>query len=470
MDCLDVRSRWSEWLDHELDADLRARLATHLEACPTCRVQAAGWRVLDADLRRLAIPDRESAARVADRVLDDLRTPPTSEVRSTAAGGSWPRLLLAAAAGFLLALLLFPPWRRGPIVELPPRIPGAETDDPIARGGAAATDLARLVVATGDIETRRPGAAEWTLVSESHPFQCAPGTEVRTGEGIRCELETASGCTIRVDQSAELAVRTPDELELRRGAVWCRAPEGASLRIVPAKVADAGSARNWSFSCPSNSIALTEVRAAGKLRVQSAGGDIELATPEFRRLVRSGEAAELVDGQLTLEPRHADALLATSWMHDLLVRRGHDSPELHQRVDRLLAHVGRSKVTNLYEDEIRSLGEYCVLPLMRFVQSPSSRNEPAQRATAMRVLADVAPPWLIADLIELLSDDDRQVRVLAAAALLRLTSHDQGRPPTDWSASPAECAPSLDAWRLWWSKHRHRYPRPIAAAPSTKKA
>lgn len=479
MDCLDVQTRLPVWLDHELDADARVLVATHLETCPMCRAHAESLRSLDANLRHAFRPQREAAVQVADRVIDALNlsnnnfvgrallpvehqatgksAPPTSQ-RS-----SWIWLLLAAAAGFVVALLIFPPGRREVAVkDQPPSSPRVPEPEP---------SVARLVVATGDVEVRAPGGADWQSVATPEQFRCSAGTEVRTGTGVRCELETADGCAIRLNELAELAVRSQREVELRAGQIWCSSPPAASLRVVtPAKLnAALPNESPWSFACPSNAACLTEVREGGELRVISANGDIDIATPSERQRLRQGEVAKIVDGRLVIETHRADALLATSWMHSLLTRKGHSSEELTQRVDRLLANVGRSKIAALYEDEIRSLGEYCVLPLLRFVQSPLSRDDAGQRLTAMRILADVAPSWAIAELIDLLADDEPQVRVLAATALLRLTRQTHGRSPAEWSVSRSDCEATHAAWKRWWQQHQQRYPLPFAA-PRLKKA
>jgi hypothetical protein len=62
-------------------------------------------------------------------------------------------------------------------------------------------------------------------------------------------------------------------------------------------------------------------------------------------------------------------------------------------------------------------------------------------------------------LIELLADDNPQVRFHAAQGLERLTARDQGRPPALWkSESWASCAPTHRAWLEWWETNRNHYP------------
>jgi hypothetical protein len=141
-------------------------------------------------------------------------------------------------------------------------------------------------------------------------------------------------------------------------------------------------------------------------------------------------------------------------MQPLLTRKGHADPELEQRVDKLLAQIGRSKAAWLYESEIRRLGEYGVLPLLRYVESPDSALEPSRRLTAMQIASDLSPAWAIGDMVQLLADDDPEVRVLAAKALQRLTGLTQGFPPEKWRERSAEIDQAQAEWRGWWEANR----------------
>src|SRR5262249_25444214 len=118
----------------------------------------------------------------------------------------------------------------------------------------------------------------------------------------------------------------------------------------------------------------------------------------------------------------SDRLLAASWMLPLLVRKGHADPELTGCVNDMLVQSSDSKVSEAYEAEIRSLGEYSVLPLLRFLESPRSTADAERRRTAMQIVSDLAPPWAIGDLVGLLTHSDAEVRFLAATALVRLTT------------------------------------------------
>ena len=100
-----------------------------------------------------------------------------------------------------------------------------------------------------------------------------------------------------------------------------------------------------------------------------------------------------------------------------------------------------------------------MLPLVRYLESSRSNGDSAKRIKAAGIVADVAQPRSIPLLIELLADQDPQVRFHAARGLERLTAQDQGRPPAQWKSEPwANCAPTHRAWLDWWETNRHRYP------------
>ncbi len=116
----------------------------------------------------------------------------------------------------------------------------------------------------------------------------------------------------------------------------------------------------------------------------------------------------------------------------------------------------------LYEEEIRRLGDHCVLPLVRFLESSRSQGDETKRVRAAGIVADVAQPRSIPLLIELLADENPQVRSHAARGLQRLTTRDQGRPPEQWATdSWASCVPAYQAWQQWWETNRNRYPGAI---------
>jgi hypothetical protein len=155
-----------------------------------------------------------------------------------------------------------------------------------------------------------------------------------------------------------------------------------------------------------------------------------------------------------------DAVFATRWVHDLLRKRPANAAEFDRRIDALLAGMDTRRPADAYESEIRTFGGDSAVPLARFLRSQCSadpdRAEPhPTRTAAARILADLAPPRVIPDLIELLTCGDREVRYHAARALERLTAVDQGMPTNDWRESPCDpCAKTTESWRRWWEQNR----------------
>jgi hypothetical protein len=136
-------------------------------------------------------------------------------------------------------------------------------------------------------------------------------------------------------------------------------------------------------------------------------------------------------------------------------------------VNGLLAQLGRAKMSFLYERDIRGLGEYSALPLLRFVESAHSQEEVDRRQQAATILADVATSWMVPDLIALLGDVDPDVRVSAARGLHRITGLHQGLPPEQWRDSSQNLSDTYQRWLAWWEQNRRAYaarPAGVSAA------
>ncbi|MGI4829315.1 MAG: anti-sigma factor family protein [Janthinobacterium lividum] len=109
--CADARERFSSYLDGQLDGKSMAALASHLEACTTCKVEFQAWRSMQATLAELGPAD------VPDVLQSQLRDTLAGELeRGTYLSpmqrffGVWQRSLwpagLRLSAGFAGALLL----------------------------------------------------------------------------------------------------------------------------------------------------------------------------------------------------------------------------------------------------------------------------------------------------------------------------------------------------------------------------
>lgn len=122
----------SAYLDHELDAGERRRIAAHLAACPACTARLAELQALSAGFR--ALPDEslgyDLAAVIAGRLAATQRRPPANPRHGWRLG--WP--LAAGAAASIMA--------------------GAFMGSTLVTGGAAATPR---IAALRVFDTMPPG-------------------------------------------------------------------------------------------------------------------------------------------------------------------------------------------------------------------------------------------------------------------------------------------------------------------------
>jgi ferric-dicitrate binding protein FerR (iron transport regulator) len=432
VDCEQALALLSAHLDREVQPDDRAALEGHLAGCPSCRAAAEALRLQDADLRRAFALRREAAAAVAERVVARLRAAPARRWR-------WLPLLLAAAAGFLLAAAVFRPWRQQP--DETHTNPGPLP--PVAR------EMVQLALATGMVEVLPPGQSAWQDVPGGGKVEV--GARIRTPSAVRCELRTADGSEVRLNGDTEVDLQAARHLALAHGQILASVVAGPvpfQVQVPEATVTAVGT--QFDLRCQPAETTLTVLQ--GATRVQGQG-------PEAT--IRTGEVARIVNGRVAETRQGDDLIAATEWVHELLVLKGRDNEELAKRVNDILARIGHEKATFFSEEEIRRLGDHCVLPLKRYVCSEQSRapGEQGRRVSAARILADLADTGSIPDLIGLLGDPDGDVRFYAAKGLARLTGETQGRQPQDWRDNPQkDLQESVEGWQAWWQKNKHSYP------------
>jgi hypothetical protein len=328
---------------------------------------------------------------------------------------------------------LFRPWQ--PRVDVPFSVP---PQDPIAH----------LAIASGPVEMRPASQTAFHGCPEGSAIGW--GSTVRTGPDARCEIALDVGSALRLDHNTEVNLHKLEVVEVNQGRLWSTLAAGGEgwnieafgcplVAKEPAEVA---------LECKSDAARLIVVD--GKVDVQTNGKSVE---------VGAGQQLRIAPGQVDSQPESCEPLLETAWVNKLIALRNAEHPELIERVNQLLANIGASKLSVLYEDELRLLGDAGVPPLLAYLTS--TRNTPAitQRATAARIMADVAESRWIPDMIGLLTDPNADVRVHAAHGLERLTGRDQGLAAQAWRAeSWASCEPAHTKWLAWWIENRDRYP------------
>src|SRR4051812_26901095 len=433
--------------DGELRAEDAAALHTHLAECSQCRVAGEGLSTIDADLRRAFVPRRDAAANLAESTIAALREPaiaPAAIATQTAIEPrmNWIQVLLSLAAGFLLAGTLFRPWE-----------PKFEAPDVVTQTGP----VAHLAVASGPIDV--------LPVDQVEVFKCPTGwpiehdSVVRTGPSVRCEIAMENGNALRLDCNTEVKLHKSEIVEVNRGRMWsCSQPgrKGVEIR----------SGGGTIIAKPEAQLAVECQPPNARLIVLAGAVNVRTAQKSFD--VGPDKQVRIVQGKME-EPDTCNATLETAWVNSVLALRDSKHPELDERVSRLLAEIGSAKLSLMYEDELRRLGDDGVPPLLAYLASTRDTPNVGQRATAASIVADVAQARWIPDLIALLTDANASVRSHAASGLERLTGRDQGFKAEEWKVqSWTTCEGPHQKWLNWWIENRDHYPAARRNVPPTK--
>ena len=452
MDCEKAADLLSAMLDGECEAAERSALEAHLASCPTCRATREEIESMDRKLRRSFAPRIESASRLAERVISELGSAPLAPPRRWP-GSRFIPLILSAAAGFLLAVFLFGTGPRAPkpvdqgpqVARMNPPAPPAPPAPPEPKE----PPVASLTVASGAIEYRKPGGAAWEPLPSGAPI--AAGTRIRTGPKDRCEFRTAGGSEVRLNGDTEVVFLADRKLEIAAGQLWssvARAPGPYEINMPIAAARLTALDSQFDLRCEKQEAVLTVEE--GNTRVAGNGDE---------QVVAVGERVKISDGKIEKSPVH-DMVLATSWVNAVLVLKGRDNQELGRRLDDLFAELGEAKMSYLYEKEIIGLGDYSIMPLVRFIQSDRPKDR-QQRVNAARLLGKIAQPWTIPYLVELLGHADGDVRYYAAKALEKLTRETLGIEAEKWRDLPADSRKAIQAkWQAWWEGNKGRFPGP----------
>jgi ferric-dicitrate binding protein FerR (iron transport regulator) len=458
MDCEQSHFLISRLIDREIDPAEREHLESHMQECTSCQTTLDAFRQQDAELRAVFARDPAQVAVVAERVMAQLQREPQLLRRRF----RWLPIvasLSSAAAGFLAALLIFRPW-----VEVEPeqlvvvrkievpidRYVPVPWLDPIA---AESKPQVELALATGLVEMQGPEDKDRRALQPGDVV--GDGTRVRTAPLARCEFRCPDGTEVRMNGGTELYFIAERRLGLQQGQVMLNVAQAeAPFEVETEDAVVAGQATLFDLYRKPKETVLTVVQ--GQTRVEGRSKKEKKA----EEIVKSGEVARIVDGEVAFKDRAYLLVQTTNWVNELLVKKGRDNPELEQHLNSMLAQLGNEKIKYLTEEEIRSLGDHCVMPMTRFVQSADAEKKKDDRRFATRILADLAQPWSVPDLIGLLLDEDDEVRYHAARALKRLTARNGALPPEEWKKlSLAGCKSEYEIWKSWWEDNKYRYPK-----------
>lgn len=457
MNCEDATNLIVARIDGELsDAD-RTALDAHLATCAACLAVADELSAQHADLRRAFAPHRAATTAVADRVIRRFNAEglPAATGYSRPQTSWWARYgrpIVAAAAGFALALLVTRPWQRGPnpSVSL-----NRSTTNPSVATAPAARPVAQLALATGAVFVCPSGSNDWRPLESGGPVQA--GMKVRTGPKVRCEFKMDDGSEVRLNSQTEVTLASARRVDVASGQVFSsvqKQPAGEQfvVKAAPTQATLTALGTTFDVSCESARTTLTVL-----------DGSVEVDARGSKNVVKGGEALTVAaDGRLEDKRQVQNLMQATQWVDEVLVLKGRDNPELARRIDDIFAQLGHEKMWYMQAQEVRRLGDHCVVPLCRYVESDRSKRtdgDRMKRREAARIVADVATTWAIPELINLLNDDDGDVRYAASQALQRLTGQNLGRRPEQWrDQNLMTCVPTIETWHSWWEKNKNRYP------------
>jgi hypothetical protein len=467
MTCDHATNLISARIDGEILPAEQADLDAHLSACPGCRTTADVLGAQDTTLARAFTPHRNRVEPLISATMSRVRQ--DARPRPSAFRMQWLNTVLSAAAGFAIALLILQPWKERPTLPIATN-GNVATQDPILTTNPATRALAHLALATGRIDVLPPDETEWQPMSTGAAV--LPGSRIRTPDGVRCEFAMSDGSEIRLNENSEVLLAAPRTFDVAKGRMWST----VAADEVPFNVALNNGATVAALGTQFD-VQLEEQKAT----VIVVEGATEVKGKGRNTIVYPGERVEIIDGTPGQAQRTYNVLVATAWVHEILAMKGKNNVELQHRLNELFAELGQTKVKVLLETEIRSLGNHAIIPLTRYLQSDRSRaeNEGERRDMAARILEDIAEPWAIPDLINLLAHEDGNVRLHAARALNRLTGEDHGYALPDWRTGRINVPEAVAKWRTWFDQNRDKFPTtgPLkdmqdkdAATPVLKKA
>jgi len=425
MNCETIPLMLSAALDGELSAADRTAMDEHLSGCASCREHFADLQMLDDTLKvalqppsvqpvverllRILASDRD-VGRPAEFVPLPLpiRCPdPSLNGRPASRSLARTRRSVVGTVALLICILMIAMAISVPVSEATPAV-------------------AEITVATGSIEVMRSKAGKWTSMNQPAGVSLPAHARIRTRDNSLCEIRTKSDALVRLNHETELVMHQPEQIELVSGELWCRTPATTGLEISTTKP-PRQPAYETAFTCPSSCETQWQASANQELSclaVSSLPIELRMNSSAASCTVSPGDTLTFAAGSAPERSGNANRLEAISWQLPLLILRSPGDQELRQRLTQLLAAAGRTKMAYLYEDQIRQLGAKGTLPLLAFVRSPESLEEPDLRFRAMRIIADLAPRESMPDLEALLKDNDPAVQQLSSRALQRL-NHDR---------------------------------------------
>lgn len=445
MNCAQAQDLMGRLLSDEHTVDEEKSLREHFASCPTCAEALRQEQFIHDELQQLGRLGGSAAERVASRTIAALNSATVTGSRKLVSPKRSTGNQLAVVC--VLVVMVAVGWglmRNAQVVSVVDNRPssGSVRQPPV---------IANVQGFVGEVEARRAGSTEWQPVSVTgmNPFACSGGDALRTLPGAACEVVTACGNVIRLNQQSEVSLISATDVSLVAGEVWCQAPPDCELNVLaninPPMAASAEAMAI--FTCPAETACVTSLQGENSIQIASLFNELDAGqmSPGLQPL--SSRTFQSSTNGTRVETLREDSPQALAWMLPLLKLKPAGDPEVAQWVDRLIAQLGETKVSYLSEQQIRALGPAGTIPLIHFVEKSTSPDDAARSRRAMELVRELAPESATLHLINLLSADDGIVRRLAAQTLLRLHGKDFGISPADWEAGGEVAADGVRKWR-----------------------
>lgn len=414
MNCESLPLMLNAALDGELSPLERTTMQQHLQECPSCQHE---WQELQGLHQELELafpaPEVDSAVDLALQRIQQSHAIPQQVTVYEQPHRHTNRNSVFAFIAVVFTLLV--------------------AVGTVTQWSNASPPVAEISLMTGSIDFKPRDGTDWIVIDGSTRVSLPAHARIRTGTESLCEIHTKSDAIVRLNCQSEMVMHCAAKVELVTGELWCRASSAAGMEICgvgPSKPQDKPNV----FLCPSS----TEMqwralpnRELSCLDVAPTSAEIRL--PETTCMIQPGQCVTFASGSPRPEQTHqANPSEATQWQLPLLVLHNPHDLELQHRLTAMLARMGQSKMTYMYEDQIRKLGPAGAIPLLAYVRSPESRQDPPLRRRAMELVTKMATADAVASLEDLKQDDDPMIAKLAARALTRL------QPDRRESPDPAE--------------------------------
>lgn len=252
---------------------------------------------------------------------------------------------------------------------------------------------------------------------------------LRTKSGGKASFMLRDGSEVRLNQDTVVNFNEVRELTLQSGEMWIRVKQEPGQFVVHT--------RDGQVVVTGTEIDVRVDKEKTVLGVLE--GEAVLKNKTGRQVrVKRGEAAITAANTAPYLNQYQQIDQMSRWTLDLLMARGRDDPELLKKVNDLLVQMGESKAAYMSEEEIRSYGTACVIPLARFIDDPKSKDKPEIRNRAIKILSDIGDWYAVSTMINLLDDENNAK--YASSALKRVTGQDFGSDKSKWTQ--------------WWTDHR----------------